>query len=258
MRNETLPSLLATVPSAIEATIWLASADAQPFVIAALIAGCFLAGSIPFSLLVGLAKGVDIRKVGSGNVGATNLGRALGRGYFFLGFSLDMLKGLIPVVLAGWAMGLVGSGTEAGVVRTLAWMACAFAGVLGHVFSPWLKFRGGKGVATAMGVMLGLFPVLTLASAGVLVVFLACLGTTRIMSLSAMVGGMTLPAWTLLVLWLRRTGDGPWLTGAGWCYLGLAMFLVALVVWTHRANIARLRAGTEPKIGQRVSGAKSI
>ncbi|HLP85173.1 MAG TPA: glycerol-3-phosphate 1-O-acyltransferase PlsY [Phycisphaerales bacterium] len=218
-----------------------------------LIASSFLSGSIPFSLLVGKLKGVDIRKVGSGNPGATNLGRALGRKYFFIGFTLDMLKGLVPVVIAGLLLHTIGRFVSASA-PTGVWLACAIAAVLGHVFTPWLKFKGGKGVATAFGALLGVFPVLTIVGVIALGIYLLCLWRTRIVSISSMLAGCSLPVTTALLLATRANDataaltrdSGPW-------YLGLTLLLAALVLYTHRANIARLRAGTEPKIGQRVA-----
>lgn len=218
-----------------------------------LIASSFLSGSIPFSLLVGKLKGVDIRKVGSGNPGATNLGRALGRKYFFIGFTLDMLKGLVPVVIAGLLLHTIGRFVSASA-PTGVWLACAIAAVLGHVFTPWLKFKGGKGVATAFGALLGVFPVLTIVGVIALGIYLLCLWRTRIVSISSMLAGCSLPVTTAILLATRANDAAAALTrDSGPWYLGLTLLLAALVLYTHRANIARLRAGTEPKIGQRVA-----
>lgn len=218
-----------------------------------LVAGSFLSGSIPFSLLVGKAKGVDIRQVGSGNPGATNLGRALGRKYFFIGFALDMLKGLVPVVVAGLLLETIGRFVSMSA-PTAVWLACAVAAVLGHVFTPWLKFKGGKGVATAFGALMGVFPVLTIVGAIALGVYLFSLWRTRIVSISSMLAGCSLPVTTMLLLALRANDAGAALTrDSGPWYLGFTCVLAGLVLYTHRANIARLRAGTEPKIGQRVT-----
>jgi glycerol-3-phosphate acyltransferase PlsY len=212
----------------------------------------FACGSIPFSLLVGLAKGVDIRKVGSGNVGATNLGRALGRRYFFLGFALDMLKGLVPVLVAGSVLNALGDPAPA--LRTqLVWLGCALASVLGHVFSPWLKLRGGKGVATAFGAMLGVFPTMTFVGVGALLAFLAALAVWRTISISSLVAGASLPI--SLALWglgLRNLHGGPESFLRYVPVLMVCVLLLVLVIYTHWTNIQRLRAGTEPKIGQRV------
>jgi glycerol-3-phosphate acyltransferase PlsY len=220
-----------------------------------LILAAFLSGSIPFSLLVGKFKGVDIRKVGSGNPGATNLGRALGRKYFFIGFTLDMLKGLVPVVVAGVLLHTIGRFASAST-PTAVWLACAIAAVLGHVFTPWLKFKGGKGVATAFGALLGVFPVLTIVGVMALGVYGISLWRTRIVSISSILAGCSLPLTTALLLAFRANDAAAALTrDSGPWYLGLTIVLALLVIYTHRANIARLRAGTEPKIGQRVAKA---
>ena len=112
----------------------------------------FVSGSIPFALLIGRAKGVDIRRHGSGNVGATNVSRVLGRPYGLLCFALDAAKGAGPVVAAGLVQGVFGA-TVAAVEPTAqwAWLAVAVASVAGHMFSPFVGFRGGKGVATGFG-----------------------------------------------------------------------------------------------------------
>ncbi|HEX2839279.1 MAG TPA: glycerol-3-phosphate 1-O-acyltransferase PlsY [Phycisphaerales bacterium] len=221
----------------------------------ALLAGCFLAGSIPFSLLVGLVKGVDIRTIGSGNVGATNLGRALGRRYFFVGFALDMLKGLIPVLAAGLLLRTAGH-VNAPLTHTLTWVCCALAAILGHVFSPWIGFKGGKGVATGLGVLLALYPAMTIPGAAALIVFLCALAASRIVSLSAMVASATVPVWAVatILYFARRdaTPDAPVIPPGAWLFVGFSLLLPAIVITTHRANIQRLRAGTEPRIGQRV------
>lgn len=224
---------------------------------ASLVLAAFFAGSIPFSLLVGLARGVDIRKVGSGNVGATNLGRALGRPFFFLGFALDMLKGLVPTLAAGWLTGSLGR-LDLPPSAAWPWLLVMLACVLGHVFSPWLGFRGGKGVATSCGALLGVYPALTLPAILALGIYLLCLATSRYVSLSSMVSAGTIPP----LVWaqfrfakpLGLAPASPTLSHA-LPFLLVSGALAGLVIWTHRANLHRLRAGTEPKIGQRVSQA---
>src|SRR3712207_4017573 len=118
----------------------------------------YLLGSVPFGLIVGRAKGVDPRTSGSGNIGATNVGRLLGGKFFALVFVLDLLKGLLPMIAAGLVLGFRAED------RTgyLLWLLVGFAAILGHMFSAFLKFKGGKGVATSAGVMLGLWPYFTL------------------------------------------------------------------------------------------------
>lgn len=221
------------------------------------IAAAFLSGSIPFGLLIGRLKGVDVRKAGSGNIGATNVGRLLGRRYFFLCFALDLLKGLLPTLGAGWALGTLGR-LDVPAQDAWLWLGAMAGGVLGHVFSPWLGFKGGKGVATGLGALLGVYPVLTLAGMGVFVLWLLMLWRWRYISLASIVAGSTLPLWVVGVFALLGPGEtlasrALGVLGPGFAYLLLGTLLGVLVIWTHRGNISRLRTGTEPKVGQRPS-----
>ncbi len=226
----------------------------EPWNLAAALAIGFLAGSIPFGLLIARSKGVDIRKHGSGNIGATNVGRVLGRRYFFLCFFLDMLKGLLPVLGAGLVLGTLGR-FDLTTAQSFAWLAAVLAPVLGHVFSPWLGFKGGKGVATGLGALLGLFPALTVPAALAFVVWAVSITVTRYMSLSSMIAAASIPLWVLVSFEVAgRMGrfEGSALARA-WPYLLIGGLLALLVIWTHRSNIARLRAGTEPKWGRRAA-----
>ncbi|MBU0637364.1 MAG: glycerol-3-phosphate acyltransferase, partial [Planctomycetes bacterium] len=131
------------------------------------IIGAFLLGSIPFGLLIGLARGVDIREHGSRNIGATNAGRVLGRKWGYLCLLLDILKGFVPTLAASFV--LIAEPAES--VMLVQWMLVGLAAVLGHTFPIYLKFRGGKGVATTIGVALGIFPYYTVAMAAALVLY---------------------------------------------------------------------------------------
>jgi glycerol-3-phosphate acyltransferase PlsY len=217
------------------------------------IAAGFLAGTIPFGLLIARAKGIDIRTVGSGNIGATNVGRALGKPYFFLCFALDFLKGFAPTLGAGWSMGLLAT-REPAARDSLLWLAAMLAPVLGHVFNPWLKFKGGKGVATALGTLLAVWPHLTVPALGAFAMWGVVLAGTRYMSLASMVAGAALPGFG--VLWWSLRGERmDW--AAAWPFLAVSVLLALLVVWTHRANIRRLLSGTELRAGQRVNAPKN-
>src|SRR5689334_18385696 len=123
-----------------------------------LIPAAYLLGSVPFGLLVGLARGIDVRSAGSGNIGATNVGRLLGGKFFALVFFLDLLKGLLPMLAAGFVVHFRATDPQ---ISSL-WLAVGFTAILGHMFSIFLKFKGGKGVATSTGVILGLWPYYTL------------------------------------------------------------------------------------------------
>lgn len=208
----------------------------------------FLAGSIPFGLLIARVKGIDIRAHGSGNIGATNVGRVLGPRLGKLCFALDFLKGLLPTLGAGLALGTLGTVPREAEANWI-WLACMVAPILGHVFCPWLGFRGGKGVATGAGALLAVFPVMTIAGLGAALTFFAVFRLTRYVSAGSLAAGMSLipgvgAAWAMLDAWSGTQGEGPRTSGM-FPYLIVAMGLAVLVAWTHRANIGRLRRGEE-------------
>lgn len=205
----------------------------------------YFAGAIPFGVLIARAKGVDIRAHGSGNTGATNVGRVLGFRFFLLCFSLDMLKGLVPTLAAGLAAGVVGARDIAPTDAWL-WLAVMAATVLGHMFSPFLRFKGGKGVATGLGALLGVFPILTLAAGCAAIVWGLTFAIWRYVSLASIAAAIALPIATALTLWPQLTGDTPL---HALPFLGVTLILGALVVFRHRANICRLLHGEEHKIG---------
>ncbi|MBW8753036.1 MAG: glycerol-3-phosphate 1-O-acyltransferase PlsY [Sphingomonadales bacterium] len=185
----------------------------------ALVAGYAL-GSIPFGLILTRLTGAgDLRAIGSGNIGATNVLRTGRKDLAAATLLLDLGKGLLAVLLA-WRFWPEGAGFA------------ALGAVLGHCFPVWLRFKGGKGAATLMGVSLGLAWPIALAYA---VTWIAMLAATRISSLGGMSAAVVAP---IAALATGHTELAP--------VLGV---LAALVLWLHRANIARLRAGTEPKVG---------
>ena len=187
------------------------------------IAIAYLLGSIPFGLLLARANGIDLRAVGSGNIGATNVLRTGNKWLAAATLLLDGGKGFAAVWLA---QQLGGDGW---------WVpAAALAAFLGHVFPLWLGFRGGKGVATLLGATLALLPLAAVAF-GVVWLGVAALG--RYSSLAGMAAAVAVP---LAALALGRADLAPWLAA-----------IVAVLIWKHRENIARLRAGTEPRIGQK-------
>ena len=200
----------------------------------------YVVGSTPFGVLLARAHGVDLRKVGSGNVGATNCGRALGWRWGALCFALDVSKGLLPVLLVGW---LVRPPAGApGLLAQAAWLLTGCGAIAGHVFSFWLRFRGGKGVATALGVVLGVWPYFTVAGLISLAVWIAVTLTSRYVSLGSITAAAAfLPAFTLL----------NWPPTNLWPMTLFAALMIALIVVRHRGNIARLLKGTESKIGTR-------
>src|SRR5437868_1776433 len=160
----------------------------------------YLIGSIPFGLLVGLSRGVDPRMAGSGNIGATNVGRLLGGRFFALVFVLDLLKGLIPTAIV--AVQLHGTGLTRD--HFILWLLIGFGAIAGHMFSLFLKFKGGKGVATSAGVMLGLYPYFTLPGVCAIGAFLIVFFIWRYISLGSIVGAMVLPVAYLTIGISRR------------------------------------------------------
>lgn len=184
------------------------------------LAGAYLLGSIPTGLLLGKLYGIDVRQEGSGNIGATNLYRTVGRKVGIITLIGDCLKGFLPVMLA-WQLGL-GEPLQ-------AWIG--LAAFCGHVFSVFLLFRGGKGVATALGVYLALAP---LAVLGALLVFILLVAIWRYISLGSVMAAAAMP----LIIFLRPHSS----------QLLIATALISLIVIAkHHANISRLLAGTESK-----------
>lgn len=213
--------------------------------IALLIPLAYLAGSIPFGLLVGRAKGVDVRKSGSGNIGATNVARVLGhKRWFWVVFFLDMLKSLLPMLLAAT---LLRDATKTTGLYAL-WLGIGFAAVLGHMFSVFLKFKGGKGVATSAGVLLGLWPYYTIPGILTIIVFFIVFLIWRYISLASIAAAAAFPV--LYVTMGVVVYDWP-VFGKGWPLLLFTILISGLVIHRHRTNITRLRAGTETRFGQK-------
>jgi glycerol-3-phosphate acyltransferase PlsY len=205
-------------------------------------------GSIPFGLLVGLSKGIDPRKAGSGNIGATNVGRLLGGKYFAIVFLFDVLKGLLPMLAAAWVL----HGDAHSAREYILWLLIAFAAITGHMFSIFLKFKGGKGVATGAGVALGVFPYFTYAAIIGLTTFYIVFKITRIVSLGSISGAIMLVV-SYIVIGLFRGWD---IFGAQLPLLIFVTLLAGMIIYRHRENIARLRAGTEPKfVSRKLDGA---
>lgn len=187
------------------------------------IAAAYLLGSVPFGLLLARAAGIDLRQVGSGNIGATNVLRTGNKWLAAATLLLDAGKGFLVVWLSrAW-----------GDLETASAML-GFAAFIGHLFPVWLGFKGGKGVATLLGVALALDPLLALAFG---IVWLGVAATTRYSSLAGMLGAIAVP------LTAGFLGESR--------YSASLAAMVVLLLWKHGDNIARLRAGTESRIGQR-------
>ncbi|HED54395.1 MAG TPA: glycerol-3-phosphate 1-O-acyltransferase [Phycisphaerales bacterium] len=216
----------------------------EPLARLGMILAAYHVGAIPFGLLIGRAKGIDIRDHGSGNIGATNVGRVLGKQFFILCFICDALKGAIPTLAFGLIFGLLGSADTIAAGELAWWLGAMVAPVLGHMFSPFLGFKGGKGVATGLGAMLAVFPYVTIPAAAALVVFLVALRLWRYVGVSSCLAAVTLPITeTVLVL------AGPDRFAHAWPAVVVLAALAAVVIVKHRGNLARTLAGTEPRVG---------
>jgi len=215
------------------------SLEQQLLILAAV---AYLLGSIPFGLIVGKLNGIDPRKGGSGNIGATNVGRLLGKKFFWIVFTLDLLKGLIPMAIAAALARHVDTANK----PYLLWMLVGLAAFLGHLFPVWLKFKGGKGVATAAGVLLGLWPYFTLPGLVPVIVFVIIFLLTKTVSIGSIFGSASFP--------IAFIGIG---LAAGWPVFGrqlpllvLALAVPTMIIVRHRSNIARLLAGTEKPLAK--------
>jgi glycerol-3-phosphate acyltransferase PlsY len=200
----------------------------------AIAAGSYLLGSIPFGyILVRVFQGVDVRSIGSGNIGATNVARTGGKKLAIATLVLDAFKGWLPVFLVLTIPCIHASGPAQ--LHTLATFAALMA-VIGHMFPVWLGFKGGKGVATGLGVFLALAPKVVLI---VFALFLLVLALTRYVSLGSLLASAAFPA----LLW--------WLKGDTFHASALAMCaaVALLIIIRHHQNIARLLAGTESRFG---------
>jgi glycerol-3-phosphate acyltransferase PlsY len=185
----------------------------------------YLLGAVPFGVLVARSRGIDIRTQGSGNIGATNVFRCVGKGWGVFTFVLDALKGFVPAYFfRQWG----GLGPEYGVLF-------GFAAIIGHTFPVYLKFKGGKGVATSAGMLLGVAP---LAVGFGFLSWVICLVLSRYVSLSSIIAAIVVA----VAAWFQDDG----------LVVQVALTLLALLVtWLHRANIVRLLNGTENRFGKK-------
>jgi len=205
----------------------------------------YLIGGIPFGVLIARSKGIDIRQHGSKNIGATNVWRVLGKKHGLLCFTLDFLKGAAPVLIAGALFNTLGAASLPAHTSWL-WLGVAVAAVVGHMHSPFLGFAGGKGVATGFGAMVAVWPHITVAAIIALVVWLITLKIWRMVSISSCLAAVAMPLAIMLLSTLARWPADP---RAAWPYIALTTLVALLVIYKHRANLARVRAGTERRIG---------
>ena len=199
--------------------------------------GSYLIGSFPSGYIVGRINGVDLRKEGSGNIGATNALRVLGKKWGYIVFAADIFKGWLSVTLA---YALANRFAPDHVV--LAGVLAAVFVVLGHNFPVWLGFKGGKGIATSAGILIALFPILVFLCA--LVVWLGFFYTTRYVSVASILAAISLSVSTTVLALFGK---------CDWLLVGVALLMTGLAIWRHKSNIERLVAGTEKKFEKRPS-----
>lgn len=205
----------------------------------------YLVGAIPFGQIIARLHGKDLRTVGSGNIGATNLARACGRKWAYICFALDVLKGLVPVLAAqAVATNLLGAETSIGPAFLALWLTVGVAAIVGHIFPIYLKFKGGKGVSTSFGVALGIWPYFTLSAAVALVVWVAVVLVWRYVSLASICASAAFAAALVVAIAVNPN----WRASALWPLLLAAVAIPILVILRHRENIKRLASGTESKI----------
>ena len=193
----------------------------------------YLLGSIPFGYLAGRLAGIDIRRCGSGNVGATNVIRTLGKGYGYPVFVADFLKGFGAVKMS---LLIATRGNSEWNSPEMFGILAAISSVIGHSFPVWLRFKGGKGVATSAGALLGLAPVAAIAGAAI---WTLTFWLTRYVSVASIIAAAALPVIILVTTWLSGA--------AGKSLFYSAVCLAAVVIWRHRSNLSRLAHGTEPR-----------
>ena len=191
-------------------------------------AAFFLIGSIPNGYLIGQSRGIDIRKHGSGNIGATNVWRVMGRNFGLVAFAGDFLKGFLPLYL----LHIISFSDSVYTGGSLLLLLCGIAVILGHNYTPWLGFKGGKGIATSAGVLGALMP---WVFAVALSLWIIATLVTRTVSIGSILAAVVLaPA-------------AAWFYPGKWLYFYLATLAGGLAIWRHHSNIQRLLAGTESR-----------
>ena len=193
----------------------------------------YLVGSFPAGYIAGRIAGIDIRNAGSGNIGATNVLRVLGKPFGYAVFLVDFLKGVGAVVLSVF---IAKSGRQSETMLELCATLSGACCVIGHVYPVWLRFRGGKGVATSIGVLFGLVPLAALVMS---TVWILTFEATRYVSVASIAAALALPI-TVGAMFVLKYLNTPVLFYFSLC-------LAAVVVVRHRSNISRLRKGTEPR-----------
>lgn len=220
--------------------------------VAVIVIVAYLLGSIPSGLLISKSQGIDIREHGSRNIGATNVWRTMGKKWGMLAFLGDTLKGWLAVTIGMWLAARWGYEIPVGRGRTelhhltsdYAGIAGAMGCILGHNFPVWLRFKGGKGVATSLGVIIGMMPFVSIV---IFAVWAVVLKLTRYVSLASVIAALSLPI-TVIALMFIGPSEG-WAAVHGWGNFYFACVATILVIKRHTPNIKRLLAGTELRFG---------
>ena len=208
-----------------------------------LIVFAYLLGAVPFGFLIARYHGKDLREIGSGNIGATNTGRVLGRKWGIICMILDALKGLIPMLIAKTQIP-----DQPTASMLWLWLAVGCAAISGHIFPVYLKFKGGKGVATSLGMVLGLFPYYTIPGIITFVVWTLAVLLWRYVSLASILAAAVFP----VILFIAIIVAESWKFSNLWPLLIVALIMPILVVVRHAENIKRLLEGSETRVLQSV------
>jgi glycerol-3-phosphate acyltransferase PlsY len=201
----------------------------------------YLLGSIPFGFLIAKTKGIDIRTVGSGNIGATNVFRSISKKLGVMTFALDFLKGCCGAALLPLLADKLAPGLLTGLAKDILPVFCGALTIVGHNWTCFLGFKGGKGIATSAGMLIGLSPLSMAIALGVWIIVFV---TSRYVSVASIAAAVTLA----VIVWPLHLKDyGLW-------FPAVLTALALLAIWKHRSNIARLRAGTESRFEFRKKG----
>jgi glycerol-3-phosphate acyltransferase PlsY len=208
-----------------------------------LIIFAYLLGSVPFALIIAKLHNIDLAKVGSGNLGATNVARALGKKWAYLCFALDVAKGALPAILVA---NIIPSVTSSPASLTL-WLCTGLAAILGHMFSIYIRFKGGKGVATSFGVALGIYPYFTIPALIAFLIWIIVVLLSKYISLASIIAALTFPAALITTIAINPN----WQLNALYPLIIAAVIIPLAVIVKHRQNIKRLIKGTENKVLQK-------
>jgi glycerol-3-phosphate acyltransferase PlsY len=204
----------------------------------------YLMGSIPFGFLIAKTQGVDIRKVGSGNIGATNVFRSVSKKLGVVTFALDFLKGYCGAALLPLIAAHLAAIPPSGLAKEILPVFCGTLTIVGHNWTCFLGFKGGKGIATSAGMLLGLSPIGVIIGLSVWGVTFVSTRYVSVASICAALS-MAIVVWPLYLIYLKT--HGVW-------FPAVLTLIAGLAIWKHRANIARLRAGTESRFDFRKKG----